>query len=159
MAVSTMLIGSAAIIETLFSTFKEEEDSSASLITPFLLVLLSSGMGKRLFSLIFFFFLPSLKGLDLVFLVLSITAVVATASFFFLLSFSFSFFLSSGFQSYYKEGFHGCCGSFVVSFIPIQRQLSLDKYSREKHAIGQSSMSSPLALTASRIKSISSSQD
>ena len=55
---------SAPIAKTSSLALEKEGDSLASLIIIFLLVLLSSGIGKRLLFLLFFFSLPSIEGLD-----------------------------------------------------------------------------------------------
>ena len=63
-----MLMGSVVIVEFSSSAFEEEEDSLASFISFLLIFLLSLRMGEKHLSL-FFFFLPSSEGLDLVFFV------------------------------------------------------------------------------------------
>ena len=144
-----MLIGSTTIVETLFSAFQEEEDSSTSFIN-LLLVVLSLGMGKRLFSLLFFFFLPSLEGLDL-----DILGHHSSSSNNIFLPFAlllFFLFLSLAFQSLCSEGFHGYCVSLVVSSMLIQRQLSPNKYPSEKHGVGQYSLFSPFSINSSKNK-------
>ena len=51
-----MLVGSATIVDSSYSTLDEEEVSSVTFSNLFLLILLSSEMGERLLSGLFFFF-------------------------------------------------------------------------------------------------------
>ena len=93
-----------------------KEDSSAS-FKSILLLHLSSRMGERLLSLLVFFFLPSSEGFDFVFMVLGISAIVATImSSFFLLSFYFS--LSLGFKPKVEKVFMVMVGLFLSYLSP-----------------------------------------
>ena len=87
-ALSTTLMGSTIIVDT--SSLAPHEEEASESFSSLLLLLLSSRMRKWLYSLIvFYFFLPSLEGLVLDFLVLG-TTISVTAFFFFPISFSFS---------------------------------------------------------------------
>ena len=77
------------------------------------------------------------------FLLLLLLLFLLLSLLFFFLLFPPSFFLSLGFQSHSCEGFHGGGRAFFILPMAIHRELSSLKDSGEKHAIRQSSMTSP----------------